>query len=176
MIRLTLLIVIVTLTLPLPVAASHGWTGFDLCELHKDKLPPGLTVESLPDPQSPGAALLDQYCTQCHNLPGPDRHTTAEWRVVTSKMFMLMDVSYKFGGLMGKVEIMQNPQQEMLQAYLERYASHSEAQEEPTDSTLWLTRILPLTPFVLLIGLGLLRWWKHHQSTLHQDKKSCVID
>jgi len=172
--KLALLLLI--LSLPLPVAASHGWAGFDLCEVHKDELPPGLTAESLPDPQSHGAALLNQYCTQCHNLPGPDRHTAAEWNDVTSKMFLLMDVSHRFGGLMGRVEILQGSQQEMLQAYLEHHASQSAVSEEATDSALWLTRILPLTPFVLLIGLGLLRWWKHHQSALRQDRKSCVID
>ncbi|MEG7522707.1 MAG: hypothetical protein M3H12_06355 [Chromatiales bacterium] len=52
--RVTLLFLI--LTLPQPVAASHPSAGIDLCEIHKDKLPPGLTAESLPDPQSPGAA------------------------------------------------------------------------------------------------------------------------
>ncbi len=164
------------LSVPLPVAASHGWAGFDLCEVYKDRLPPGLTAESLPAPMSPGAALLSQYCTQCHNLPGPDRHTASEWREVTSKMFMLMDVSHRFGGLMGRVEIMQGAEQEVLLAYLERHASQSVISEEPADGTLWLTRILPLVPFVLLIGLGLLRWWKHHQSALNQDRKRCVID
>ena len=172
--RVVLLFLI--LCLPLPANPSHGWAGFDLCEVHKDKLPPGLTAESLPDPQSPGAALLNQYCTQCHNLPGPDRHTTAEWHEVTSKMFLLMDVSHRFGGLMGRVEMMRRPQQEILRAYLEHHASQSVVSEEPTGGTLWLTRVLPLTPFVLLIGLGLLRWWKHHQSALQQDRKPCVID
>ena len=118
--RIALLFLI--LALPPPVIASHGWAGFDLCEVHKDKLPPGLTAESLPAPQSRGAALLHQYCTQCHNLPGPDRHTAAEWRGVTSKMFMLMDVSHQFGGLMGKVEVIPRAQQEILRTYLESHA------------------------------------------------------
>jgi hypothetical protein len=171
------ILILMVLSLPLPVAASHGWAGFDLCEVHKDKLPPGLTVESLPDPQSPGAALLNQYCTQCHNLPGPDRHTAADWREVTSKMFMLMDVSHQFGGLMGKVEILPKAQQETVLTYLEHHASsRSSVSKKSTDRTPWLTRILPLTPFGLLIGLGLLRWWKHYQNALRQDRKPCVID
>ena len=164
------------LALPLPAAASHGWAGFDLCEVHKDTLPPGFTVESLPDPHSPGAQLLNQYCTQCHNLPGPDRHTAAEWREVTSKMFALMDVSHRFGGLMGKVDILPMAQQEVLLIYLERYASQSAVSKKPADSGLWLTRILPLTPFALLIGLGFLRWWKHHRRALHRVAKPCVTD
>jgi hypothetical protein len=165
------------LLLPVQVIASHGWSSFDICEVYKDKLPPGLSSDSLPDSKSPGALLLNQYCTQCHNLPGPDRHTAAEWRQVTSKMFMLMGVSHRFGGLMGKVEILPRVQQETVLAYLERYASpQSAVLTESTDSTLWLARILPLTPFALLIGLGFWRWWKHHQSALHRDGKPCITD
>ena len=172
--RVALLFLI--LSLPLPVAASHGWAGFDLCEVHKDKLPPGLTAESLPDPQSPGAALLNQYCTQCHNLPGPDRHTASEWREVTSKMFMLMDVSHRFGGLMGRVDIMQRPEQESLLAYLELHAMKSAGQEKPADiggsNHPLLTRILVLGPFLLLMGAGLVRWRRRN----HVKSRPCVTD
>ena len=163
--------VILTIALGLsqPLAASHTWSGIDLCEIHKDKLPPGLTAEMLTEAHSPAAELLQHYCTQCHNLPGPDRHTAAEWHEVTSNMFLLMDVSHRFGGLMGRVEIMQKQQQESLLAYLERHAMQSADAEavvpagQPDHA--WLTRILVLAPFLLLMGLGLLRWWKSHLST-----------
>lgn len=196
--RIILLLMI--FCLPQPVAASHPSAGIDLCEIHKDKLPPGLTAESLPDPQSPGAALLHQYCTQCHNLPGPDRHTAGEWREVTPKMFLLMDVSHRFGGLMGRVEIMQREEQERLLVYLERHAidgvgvkppyprhysqhalrgldergrsqtahdSHINPASSrgltptPGENDHWLTRLWVLAPFLLLMGLGLFRWWRH---------------
>lgn len=172
--RTALLLMI--LFMPLPVAASHTWTDIDLCEVYKDKLPPGLTAESLPEAHSQGAVLLNQYCTQCHNLPGPDRHSAAEWRGVASKMFMLMDVSNRFGGLMGKVETMRSQDQEILLAYLERHATKSTISKKPADSEAtghpWLTRTLVLLPFLLLTGLGLLRWWRN----LRSDHKPCVID
>ncbi len=164
-------IMLLILFLPVQVFASHGWSSFDICEAYKDKLPPGLTIESLADSKSPGAVLLNQYCTQCHNLPGPDRHTAAEWREVTSKMFMLMDVSHRFGGLAERVEIMQKPEQETLLAYLEQYASGTVGSEESTQGNPWLTRALALLPFLLLTGLGLLRWMRRNQCALHQDKK-----
>jgi len=164
--RLTLVILI--LCLPLPAVASHGWAGFDLCEVYKDKLPPGLTVAALPEPRSPGAVLLGRYCTQCHNLPGPDRHRATEWPEVTAKMFMLMDVSHRFGGLMGRVEVMETPQQGVLLAYLQAHAPQSVV-KEPTDGTPWLTPLLPLAPVLLLFGLGLLRWWTHRRRILHRD-------
>ncbi len=147
--------------LPVQVLAHHAWFSFDICKVHKDTLPPGLTLQLLPDAKSPGAALLNTYCTQCHNLPGPDRHTAAEWREVTSKMFMLMEVTNQFGALKGKLKIMQEPQQEILLAYLEQQASGSVVAGKSTvDGNPWLTRTLALLPFLLLIGLGLLRWWK----------------
>jgi len=172
--RVGLLLMI--LFMSLPVSASHTWADIDLCEVYKDKLPPGLTAESLPGAHSPGAVLLNRYCTQCHNLPGPDRHTAAEWREVASKMFMLMDVSNRFGGLMGKVETLQVQDREILLAYLERHATSSIIGKKPADTEVaenqWLTRTLALLPFLLLTGLGLLRWWRN----LRSDHKSCGID
>lgn len=160
---------LITLCLPLPVAASHVWADIDLCEVHKDKLPSGLTAESLPDPQSPGAALLHQYCTQCHNLPGPDRHTAAEWRDVTSKMFMLMDVSHRFGGLMGRVEIMPDQEQAILLTYLQEQAVEK-VNRQPEDKTTATRQWLALAPFLILMGIGLVRWWRRN----HRKNRPCV--
>ena len=162
-----------SLWLPLPLAASHQWTGIDLCEVYRDSLPPGLSIESLPEPRSNGAAMLQHYCIQCHNLPGPDRHTAAEWRDVASKMFMLMDVSKRFGGLMGRVEVMDKQQQETLLAYLERSASKQAVQkkaDQEAGQVKWLTPLLVMSPFLLLMGLGLVRWWGSNR-----ENKPCVI-
>ncbi|MES9899929.1 MAG: hypothetical protein ABW148_13005 [Sedimenticola sp.] len=169
-----LISLILILLLPLPVVASHGLAGFDICEVNRDTLPPGLTIEMLPKPKSSGAALLQQYCTQCHNLPGPDRHTAAEWRDVTSNMFLLMDVSHRFGGLMGKVEIMSKEEQGVVLAYLEQHAVNTVDQIDLTTapsqsrkSSIWV-----LLPLLLLVSLGLFRWWRH----LLSNRKPCVID
>ena len=166
------LLLLFCLCLPLPVAASHQWAGIDLCEVYRDSLPPGLTIESLPEPKSNGAALLQQYCTQCHNLPGPDRHTAAEWRDVASKMFMLMDVSKRFGGVTGRVEVMDKQQQEALTAYLDRFGSKQTLQksaDQAADQIQWLTPLLVMSPFLLLMGLGLVRWWGSNR-----ENKPCV--
>ncbi|MES9855414.1 MAG: hypothetical protein ABW166_02260 [Sedimenticola sp.] len=188
------------LFLPLPLSASHTWADIDLCEVYKDKLPPGLTPESLPEAHSQGAELVNRYCSQCHNLPAPDRHTTTEWQGVAANMFMLMDLSNRFGGLMGRVETMQQQEQEIVLAYLARHATNAgrgrsqttlpdhtdpaslqgltptpEADDEADDEAAkssWLTPTLPLLPFLLLMGLGLLRWWR----TPRSGHKPCVID
>jgi len=49
-------------------------------------LPPGINPTSLPAPHSEGAKLLQHYCTQCHNLPGPGLHTAVEWPAVVARM------------------------------------------------------------------------------------------
>jgi len=169
-------LLLMVLLMPLPAAASHTWANIDLCETYKDKLPPGLTAASLPETHSPGAVLLDQYCTQCHNLPGPDRHTVAEWRDVAPRMFVLMDVSNRFGGLMGKVKTMRPQDQEILLVYLERHATNSMMDKTPDDNGVIgrssMTGVLALLPFLLLTGLGLLRWWRHVRIV----RKPCVID
>ncbi|MBT3368610.1 MAG: cytochrome c [Nitrospina sp.] len=41
----------------------------------------------MPEPESPGARLFKQRCTQCHGLPGPKRHTPEQW----SHLLILME-------------------------------------------------------------------------------------
>ena len=36
-------------------------------------------AQTIPEPESPGARLFKQRCTQCHGLPGPKRHTAEQW-------------------------------------------------------------------------------------------------
>jgi|GEM_PF-3778568 len=64
---------------------------------------------------------------------------------------------------MGRVEIMQPQKQERLLAYLQRHAMQPVERQATADTdqavTSWLTRIGVLLPFLLMTGLGLLRWW-----------------
>jgi len=153
------LLLLLTLLLPLPVAAAHGWAGVDICQANKQTLPPGLSPGQLPEPRSEGARLLQSYCTQCHNLPGPDRHSAVVWRELTGQMFLRMEVSHRFGGLQGKVDVMTPQQQALLLAYLERNAAPS-ASVRPVPSgepgNLWPA----LGLFLLLTLVGLVRWWR----------------
>ena len=89
---------------------------------------------------------------------------------------MLMGVSHRFGGLMGKVETLQARDQEILLVYLERHAADPVTDKTPDDNHVIgrssVTGILALLPFLLLTGLGLLRWWRN----VRIDRKPCVID
>ncbi len=150
-----------TLMVPLPVGANHGWSEIDLCEVYKDRLSAGPSADALAETGSEGAVLLDRYCSQCHNLPGPDRHTAAEWRDVAPRMLLLMDVAHRFRGIMGRVEAVSQLDQKTLPAYLERHGAEvgggepKVASEAPNYAS--PTRSLVLSP-LLLVGLGVVRW------------------
>lgn len=36
-------------------------------------------TQTIPEPESPGARLYRERCTQCHGLPSPTRHTPKQW-------------------------------------------------------------------------------------------------
>lgn len=101
------------------VVAAHSYGGMDLCTTYPEKMPPGVFVASqLPSPSSTGATLVQTYCEQCHYLPGPARHTAAEWPALLKQMNLLMDVSNRFGNLMGKIETPTESEREIIQDYL----------------------------------------------------------
>jgi len=41
---------------------------------------------AVPAPDSPGAALFQQTCAQCHALPDPKQHAASEWSAVVERM------------------------------------------------------------------------------------------
>jgi cytochrome c5 len=85
------------------VIAGHSFGGMDLCALYPEVMPPGLMPNQLPDAGGQGAVLMQGYCTQCHALPGPGRHSVEEWTQVLDRMLVLMDVADRFGSLLGNV-------------------------------------------------------------------------
>lgn len=59
----------------------------------KVALPPsGVAPGDLPDPQSRGAQLVIQYCTQCHSLPSPTMHSATDWPSVARRMWLRMEM------------------------------------------------------------------------------------
>jgi cytochrome c5 len=58
-------------------------------------LPPaGFPTESLPDPTSRGAQLLNAYCTQCHALPSPGTHASQDWPATARRMWVRIDMMH----------------------------------------------------------------------------------
>ena len=104
------------------VMANHSFGGLDLCALYPEVMPPGLTPDQLPDAGGPGAVLMQGYCTQCHALPGPGRHSAEEWPQVLDRMLVLMDVANRFGGLLGNVKAPAADERDQLRSYLVLHA------------------------------------------------------
>jgi hypothetical protein len=48
--------------------------------------PKGINPKNLPDAVSDGAKLFVSYCTQCHALPNPIIHSSADWSPVVDRM------------------------------------------------------------------------------------------
>ncbi|MEJ2346677.1 MAG: hypothetical protein P8076_11955 [Gammaproteobacteria bacterium] len=53
-------------------------------------LPATISPEQLPLPDSPGAPLFAEYCSQCHALPAPWLHTAPQWPWVIDRMYRYM--------------------------------------------------------------------------------------
>jgi cytochrome c2 len=88
-----------------------------------DMLPPPMDPAFLPDPNSEGARLLQQYCAQCHNLPGPGLHTAAEWPAVVNRMNRRMRMMGRHGMMMmERVESPSRQENVVILDYLQAHA------------------------------------------------------
>jgi cytochrome c2 len=88
-----------------------------------DMLPPPMDPAVLPDPNSEGARLLQQYCAQCHNLPGPGLHTAAEWPAVVNRMNRRMRMMGRHGMMMmERVESPSRQENVVILDYLQAHA------------------------------------------------------
>lgn len=85
-------------------------------------LPPGIKPQDLPDPESRGAKLLSTYCAQCHNLPSPRMHTTADWPRVAGRMLARERMMAGMGGMMMRVKAPTPQDEEALLQYLKTHA------------------------------------------------------
>lgn len=89
-----------------------------LLEYLKTQAMHALAPGTVPAPDSPGAALFQQSCAQCHALPDPRQHAASEWSAVVDRMRQNMMA-------MGRREITDREARDIT-AYLERHSSESE--------------------------------------------------
>lgn len=81
-------------------------------------LPLGTDPALLPEPHSAGAQLLQGFCTQCHDLPGPGLYTASEWPGVVARMDRRM---LMMSGMMGVIAPT-GAELKTLLAYLQQHA------------------------------------------------------
>ncbi|MDH5315380.1 MAG: hypothetical protein OEW44_02765 [Gemmatimonadota bacterium] len=80
--------------LPADQAAAPAATRMDALLLASARIalpPAGFTAADLPEPDSQGARLLVENCTQCHELPTPGAHSATDWPRVLRRMWIRMD-------------------------------------------------------------------------------------
>lgn len=87
-----------------------------------DMLPPPMDPADLPEPESAGAQLIQQFCTQCHYLYGPGLHTAEEWPSVVERMNRRMQMMGGRHMMMGTVEAPSSEQLAVITEYLQKYA------------------------------------------------------
>ncbi|MBI3794159.1 MAG: cytochrome c [Nitrospinae bacterium] len=83
--------------------------------------PPSVKPESLPNPNSEGAALYREFCTRCHGLFNPKMHTVEEWKEISVAMFKRIDKLYNS---MGMLLLMKQPTTSQRAKIVEYLTSH----------------------------------------------------
>ncbi len=103
------------------------------------QLPPGIEPQKLPEPQLNGAKLLVQYCSQCHDLPGPGMHSAQAWPSVVERMNQRMQMmsGRNMMGMMHDIQAPEGRELEVLIAYLQKHAQKpiDKSQYEDLNST-----------------------------------------
>jgi mono/diheme cytochrome c family protein len=114
-------------------------------------------------PRGAGAQAFASACAACHTLPDPRGYSAAEWPAVVTQM-------RDKAGVMGRAELVEAMADTDVLAYLQRNATdrlvvdpHGNAGVAPVareegNAGYGPERLLWLTPFFALIGLGLWRW------------------
>jgi hypothetical protein len=104
--------------------AKKRWTETPHGPMLERILPPTFEPGQLPQPKSPGARLLIQYCVQCHNLPNPAMHQAEKWPGIFERMVVRMRGNGNMGELMqdmmAGVEAPSVDEAETLLAYLRK--------------------------------------------------------
>lgn len=90
------------------------------------EVPEGVPPSELPEPGARGTRLTARYCSQCHGIPSPRRHTAADWNATVRRMVRRMDHMARMRGMMGggtmDVEAPSRAEAEAILAYLREHA------------------------------------------------------
>jgi hypothetical protein len=93
-------------------------------------MPPALGPAQLPEPDTAGAKLLTQYCTQCHGLPSPRQHSASGWPVTLERMNTRMHWMRQVKSPMN-ISVPTGEEFRTLTDYLEKHAAVPEAATIP---------------------------------------------
>jgi len=88
-------------------------------------MPPALDPAELPEPDTTGAKLVAQYCTQCHSLPSPKQHTAAGWPATVVRMNTRMQWMSQNNSTMN-ITAPTSDELAILNAYMAKHASSAD--------------------------------------------------
>lgn len=92
-------------------------------------MPRGISPTMLPNPDSDGAKVLINTCSQCHGLPAPGLHSATEWPVVVKRMQMHMQMHMQWSDRWMKIDIPSEKELSVVIDYLQDNA------QVPIDTT-----------------------------------------
>ncbi len=98
----------------------------------RNELPAGIAPGELPDSDSRGARLVARYCSQCHGIPSPTRHSADEWASVARRMFRRSDHMSSMRGMHRRMAGLEAPSRDArreIVSYLRRHAMASVAED-----------------------------------------------
>jgi cytochrome c5 len=119
------------LTLSLSVSAQWmgggrgqtGWWGGGMCRM-MDVSPQPVAPASLLEPNSLGAQLLKNQCTQCHGLVAPGKHAAQDWPAIVDRMDrrMQMMAQGNMGMMRHSIELLTSAEKQALLGYLGKHS------------------------------------------------------
>ena len=123
--------VVVLLTVTQPVTARRmsdyrghsNWWGGGMCRM-MDVSPQPVDPASLPEPNSLGAKLLKDQCTQCHGLVTPGQHASQDWPAIVNRMErrMKMMAHGRRGMMRQSIEQLTPAEKQALLSYLQQHS------------------------------------------------------
>lgn len=96
-------------------------------------MPKSSDPTELPEPDTTGAKLVSRYCTQCHGLPGPKRHSATGWPGTVARMNTRMQWMSRSNSPMN-ISAPTADELDELMAYLIKHAS-TESETPAPDSS-----------------------------------------
>ncbi len=86
------------------MTACDGNSNFPGMGSRAMELPEGIPARELPNANSQGARLTARYCSQCHGVPSPQRHSAEDWEATARRMFWRMEhMQHMSRGMMGRM-------------------------------------------------------------------------
>lgn len=113
---------------------QSGWWGGGMCRM-MDVSPQPVDPSTLPEPNSLGAQILKNQCTQCHGLVAPGQHAAQDWPMIVDRMDrrMQMMAQRHMGMMRHSIEPLTPAEKQVLVDYLDQHSFQAADLEALSD-------------------------------------------